>query len=94
MKNKTYYYHSPRIEGEKRHTIAGVLNKGEMSIGIASCSKADVFIKSKGRELAEERATKAMSGKICVGKNAHMGIAFRAIAVGIVASMMSNKYKF
>ena len=87
---KVYYYHSPSIKGEKRHTIAGVLQKGEMSIGIASCSKQDIFQKKTGREIAEKRATEALSGKIKVGKNTHMGIAFRAIASGIAASMLSN----
>lgn len=91
---KTYYYHSPSLEGERRHTVAGVLENGKMSIGVASCSKDDAFIKAKGRQLALERAVKAENGVLLIGKNKHVGIAFRAIAVGVVSSLMSNKFIF
>lgn len=92
---KSYYYHSPQIEGEHRITVAGVeLVDGTIRLGIAKCSLKDPFSKAKGREIALARAEDAKSGLIKPGKNKHKGIMFRKIAQGMVSSMMSNEYVF
>ena len=94
MENQVYYFHSPQAEGEKRHTVAGVYDKGKISLGLASCSEKDSFVKSKGREIALQRAQEAKNGVVVLGNNKHKGIAFRAIAIGMVSSMLSDKFKF
>jgi hypothetical protein len=89
---KTYFYHSPYIKGEKRHTLSGIIDNGVLTLGLASCSLQDVFNKQKGRELSENRAgsTTRNSGSVVLGKNKHTGVIFRKMAMALTISMSSD----
>ena len=87
MDKHTYFYHSPRVEGEKRHTVAGVLKNGVLNFGVASCSKGDNFVKSFGRGLSLERANTKPSNHLNVGKNHNVGKCFTLVARGIIQSL-------
>lgn len=54
-----YVYHSPFNGNHKpRVTVVGLLNEdtGRLNIGIARCSKEDMFSRKVGREIAKHRA--------------------------------------
>jgi hypothetical protein len=46
------------VSGQKRVTIAGIINNNEIRIGTSVCSPKDQFVKHKGRIIAEGRALK------------------------------------
>jgi len=57
--SKRYVYHSPFNGNHKpRVTVIGLLNEntGRLDVGIARCSKEDMFSRQKGRIIAEDRA--------------------------------------
>jgi hypothetical protein len=58
MENETtlnvMYFHGKTTD-EYRFTIAGVIDRGYLNMGISLCSRRDNFVKSRGRAIATER---------------------------------------
>jgi len=73
MENETtlnvMYFHGKTTDGY-RFTIAGVIDRGYLNMGISLCSKRDNFAKSKGRAIATERVLSERNWR-SIGKAAY-----------------------
>ena len=77
---KNLFYHSPHRDGEKRFTIAAVVDGNNMSFGVSACSHRDNFKKKTGRAISLGRASKKPYFNLEIEKDAKLGLAFRQVA--------------